>query len=118
MITEEWARNAPAGPELDRVCAEWIGLRPIKYNGGLDGWWDGEAIGGGLPRYSTKWTHAGPLLEVMRGDLVFDANEHTWYCSRYHEGRDTTGHAPTPQLAIARACAVLVARGIPREDLG
>ena len=25
-ITEEWARIAPAGPELDRVCAEWLNL--------------------------------------------------------------------------------------------
>lgn len=24
-ITEAWARSAEAGPELDRICAEWMG---------------------------------------------------------------------------------------------
>lgn len=26
-VTEEWARHAPAGPELDWICAMWLGLK-------------------------------------------------------------------------------------------
>ena len=118
-ITEEWARTAPAGPELDRVCAEWMGRKP----------YDSDPCDGGCyrdewPPYSTDWSAAGPLLEAMRLDVgVFGVPEFTpkWDCGslgQFHQHMSGNVTAPTPCLAIARACGVLFARGISREDLG
>ena len=139
-ITEEWARTAPAGPALDRVCAEWMGW--IIYDDGEDGYVYAEDpndsgivyclldpiwnISDELVAYSTEWSAAGPLLEAMRAE-VGHGYPH-WWCMVTHSdlvcGEDfiesadwRTVAAPTPQLAIARACAVLVARGISREGL-
>ena len=130
-ITEEWARNAPAGPELDRVCAEWMG-----WSGKDDRTPDGSTFdvyarkdGGHMTSihpasFSSDWSAAGPLLEAMRLDVgVFGVPEFTpkWDCGslgQFHQHMSGNVTAPDPCLAIARACAVLVARGISREDLG
>ena len=122
-LTEDKARQMDAGPELNRICAEWWGAKP-KYKG----------IEGHTPDvhhyFSADWSAAGPLLEAMTGVLnpltnldkedkgCEDRDE--WECISPWLGGDiyaTGATAPTPQLAIARACAVLVARGISRDEL-
>lgn len=149
-VTEKWARTAPAGPELDRVVAGWMGLRPhrgvtITVDGEDRPLWSAHnpwehlcskpglelASGGGdrhdaigeimPPPFSTDWSAAGPLLEAM-GPAGFYlewcdriVEQGPWYahCERF----DIVTTAPTPCLAIARAVAVLVARGIERGEL-
>jgi len=95
-VTDEWACSAPAGEELDRICAKWLGI-------------PGE--------YSTEWAAAGPLLEAMDGQLEppMRSGMDTWLCYVWHTHHGE--RAPTPQLAIARVCATLVARGITKEDM-
>lgn len=106
-ITEKWARTAPAGPKLDRLCAEWMGdeINWTLEASRVDRWW----------RYSTSWRNAGPLLEAMGVTHLHDFRP---------SGTSTLKgrlfgkiKADTPQLAIARACAVLVTRGITRDQL-
>ena len=117
-VNEEWARSAEPGPELDRVCAEWMGWKPASYRGSKVGWYDGETgTIGGLPKYSTDWSAAGPLLEATGcPDVRFfrDEVEITVFTI---DGGLLEVLAPTPQLAIARACAVLSARVISRDEL-
>ena len=148
-ITEEWARTAPAGSELDLKCALWFGYRVVErveYGvklirlvmddppDGLDsvycieiGTPCGETYPMGdehadtfPPKFSTDWSAAGPLLEAMGADLLrYDGK---WACevqpgSAYPAPILAEAEAPTPQLAIARICAVLFARGITRENL-
>ena len=106
-ITEKWARHAPAGAELDRVCAEWMGwtLKPLADNRPAP--------------YSTDWSAAGSLLEAMGVGIVLGKkSDDQWGVSQAVGCGLLMADAPTPQLAIARACAVLVARGITCEDLG
>lgn len=140
-ITEEWARNAEAGPELDRVCAEWMGY--FEDDSGSLITPDGDGTVVGPPKsYSKDWSAAGPLLEAMEAkhggihppscEIECRSYERSeWYTKEEwrqrkwkclvlipeHEDRQLFGGAPTPQLAIARACAVLVARGIKKGDL-
>ena len=119
-LTEEKARQMDARPELDRICAEWWGAKP-KYKG----------IEGHTPDvhhyFSTDWSAAGPLLEAMDDSSPMDGAKaessnatepgHDWKCSVPFGPAMITTFAPTPQLTIARACAVLVARGINRDEL-
>ena len=124
-ISEEWARTAPAGPELDRVCAEWLGW---YWRHGA--WFNDTAsearmllsesdLPCGSP--STDWTAAGPLLEAM-DPIVDPTHGDNGICvvvpGQNGYGQRAKVYASTYTLAIARACAVLVARGISREDLG
>ena len=106
-ITEKWARTAEPGPELDRVCAEWFS--PVR---GFNNY--GEPI-----KFSTDWSAAGPLLEAMGGPALHrHSDRHGWHIEfGFHPVGGFDLHSPTPQLAIARACAVLAARGITRDDL-
>ena len=94
------------------------------------------------PPFSTDWSAAGPLLEAMEAKhggvhppsceiecrsykrsewyTKEEWRQQKWRCLVLipeHEDRQLFGLAPTPQLAIARACAVLVARGISRDEL-
>ena len=128
-LTEEKARQMEAGPELNRICAEWWGAKP-KYKG----------IEGHTPDvhhyFSTDWSAAGPLLEAMNLDMfkhpqasgIWGDGEGRWICrvsfpteERFAHGEAVYRYlevsAPPPQLALARACAVLVARGVSRDDL-
>ena len=118
-ITEKWARTAPAGPELDRVCAEWMGN--IFHSAGMLDGDDYHFIEGDIfPKYSTSWNGAGPLLEAIQSDhtgwaIVYS---HPWqYKTLEVYGDQIITCADTMQLVIARACAVLVACGITRDDL-
>jgi len=118
-ITEKWARGAPAGAELDRVCAGFMGLRV----GGDIVLYADEKMGR-LPEFSRRWSAAGPLLEAMQCCEVSQTHIDKWRCSvegisdkYYGKFIAEIQYSPTPQLAIARACAVLVARGISRYDL-
>ena len=135
-ITEKWARRAPAGAELDRVCAEWMGtVTQYRVDGSSIKLWhryNTEHLFGNhrryWPKHSTGWAAAAPLLEAIKKALpaVSLTNDETvsgdeWTCwvrVSVDPGTQFAVTAPTPQLAIARACAVLVARGITREDLG
>ena len=107
-MTEEQARQVEAGPGLDRICAKWV-ERP-------DGWID--APYGGRPKpFSTDWSAAGPLQVAMNARV--SPCKEGWSCTvgGLYQPRVVYVVAPTPQLAIARACAVLVACGITQEDL-
>ena len=117
--TEKWARHAPAGAELDRVVAGWMGR---------DGWllyapenWLEPGCEGlqKIPKpFSTSWVAAGPLLEAMGiGIVIGKKSGEQWRVSQADGWGLVIVDAPDPCLAIARACAVLVARGITREDL-
>lgn len=132
-ITEEWALQAEAGDELDRICALWFGCimreDPSYETGELwtqpNGAWNVVP-----PRYSSSWSDAGPLLEAMGDSLSREEEKDggSWYCvvvhdklvcgESYPQSADwRAAVADTPQLAIARACAVLVAHGITKEDM-
>lgn len=118
-ITEKWARTAPAGPELDRVCAEWMGFsigetRDWRHHVSTKAGWKACSP-------STRWSDAGPLLEAMDSMTLSVWNDLS--VIEYSAANSIIKgslhiSAPTPQLAIARACAVLVARRITRDDLG
>jgi hypothetical protein len=130
-LTEDQARSMEAGDELDRACAEWIGCELGVIPGGetyssYEIWTmpDGNRVFDNAPPYSTDWSAAGPLLEAMQDMDGFDVSVESHldgWTVRVTSGlvymmpREAT--APTPQLAIARACAVLVARGITREEV-
>ena len=114
-ITEKWARTAPAGPELDRVCAEWMGRR-VKTERPAEIEWERCQH---RDKFSTSWKAAGPLLKAM-GAAIEPPNRSgmtTWLCYVW-QSIGCGARADDPCLAISRACAVLVARGISREDLG
>ena len=156
-LTEEKARRLPAGPDLDRICAEGIGCyleiksksmqKWAKEN--LDDpepysrhwyWADGSHVakrGRHLSEpdeipFSSDWAFCGPLLEAMK-NIKADGYSFTGaaleYCPHVlvdrvwrvgvitYDGLKTLVKAPTPQLAIARACAVLVAQGITVDDV-
>ena len=125
-ISEEWARTAPAGPELDRVCAEWMGRR-VKTERPAEIEWERCQH---RDKFSTDWSAAGPLLEAMNDDLPlwqlcpqgdgsYSMQPFSMASLKYvSESKYLWPKAPDPCLAISRACAVLVARGISREDLG
>lgn len=141
-ITEQWARTAPAGPELDRVCAEWMGFKSgwissdcHRCGGRFRAEWDKlicpscgkiywRSVERKEHRYSSKWEDAGPLLEAMKGCVEWDDVDLWTAYTLADTPTDPNPDDPqaalatTPQLAIARACAVLVARGITRDDLG
>lgn len=126
-ITEEWARTAPAGPKLDRVCAEWMGLLPIIMRSKDAGWVvpsTEEIIA--LPRFSTDWSAAGPLLEAISPPWSLSPDEDGGFIMLPYRmdvlnivggNRYTWPRSGCPCLAIARGCAVLDARGVSREDL-
>ena len=142
-LTEEKARQMDAGSELNRICAEWMGWSYFAGMGGHQ--WKLEASGSTRPiihqgkdppPFSTDWSAAGPLLEAMNLDMfkhpqasgIWGDGEGRWICrvsfpteERFAHGEEVYRYlevsAPTPQLAIARACAVLVARGVSRDDL-
>ena len=149
-ITEDQARQMEAGPELDRICAEWMGweekevewrsktavylvhsdpspglnreylIRVVDNDSGEIIFSLGDEQAETFPpSFSTKWSAAGPLLEAMDAKLQPNSAR-GWQCDIPWEvcGEDDVfGLAPTPQLAIARACAVLVTRGINRGEL-
>ena len=143
-LTEEQARRLPSGPELDRICAEWMGCYlkiksqsmqkwakenlddPEPYNRHWY-WADGSHVakkGRHLSEpdeipFSSDWSFCGPLLEAMGGPaLHWHSDRHGWHIEFGFNPVGGFGlHAPTPQLAIARACAVLVAQGITLDDL-
>ena len=123
-LTEEQARQMEAGPELSRICAKWMGWSYFAGMGSHQ--WKLEASastrpiihqGKDPPPFSTDWSAAGPLLEAMKGHLSYRTIDGQWMCILGAKGVTVRGYGPTPQLAIARACAVLVARGISRDDL-
>ena len=151
-LTEEKARRLPAGPELDRICAEWMGCYlKIKSKSmqewakkNLDDpkpysrhwyWGDGSHVakkGRHLSEpdeipFSSDWAFCGPLLEAIERALPSASltRDRTlgvgWVCwlrvTLPPGGSQLYVGAPTPQLAIARACAVLVAQGITVDDL-
>ena len=141
-LTEDKARQMDAGPELNRVCAEFIGWFEIKKLSPEVAKYFSQSkpvyaashtsrlrVEGDWPPYSTDWSAAGPLLEAIQSVSLASPLP---AAEGFHEGHDwrvtvwsdPAGgcelfhvDAPTPQLAIARACAVLVARGINRDDL-
>ena len=135
-LTEEQARQMPAEPELDRFCAEWMGWDLLSVEGDNEIWHhrgqNDTRVEGELPPFSSDWSAAGPLLEAMK-NLQADGYSFTGaaleYCPHVlvdkvwrigvitYDGLKTFVKAPTPQLAIARACAVLVAREISRDEL-
>ena len=117
-LTEEQARQMEAGPELNKICSAWYrncAINDLTY---------------APADCSTAWSAAGPLLEAMKNLSVGEFEGITLnFCSGIY-GEDVwrigvIGYgglkdiviALTPQLAIARACAVLVARGISRDEL-
>ena len=130
-LTEEKARQMEAGPELNRVCAEWVGWSYFAGMGSHQ--WKLEAPGSTRPiihqgkdppPFSSDWSAAGPLLEAMNGtasthDKNFGDINSQCYVPVEPEWMTLYTYAPKdrPQLAIARACAVLVARGVSRDDL-
>lgn len=121
MITESEAREMKAGAELDRICAEWVGATyddiwlQWKFPGPPSTWGYSGIAGKNPPKFSTDWAAAGPLLEAMGGTVRTGKKSR---CNVMPPGwKPITVYAPTPQLAIARACAVLVARGVERGDL-
>jgi hypothetical protein len=85
------------------------------------------------PKYSTDWSAAGLLLEAMGKndggalpgygmaiECVPSGSDPGCRCgtvSAHTSEIIPIAEAPTPQLAIARACAVLVARGVTREEV-
>ena len=105
-LTEQQARQMEAGSELGPVCERWM-FGKEDHHQMLPPW----------PQYSTDWSAAGPLLEAMKGHLSYRTIDGQWMCIVGAKGVTVRGYAPTAQLAIARACAVLVARGISRDDL-
>lgn len=113
-ITEKWAHTAPLGKELNRICAIWMGAKPYEF----------DPCGGGCyrdewPPYSTDWSAAGPLLEAMKGfTFEFDEMGETPSVGDGFHLAIGDVRAADHCLAIARACAVLAARGVTREDLG
>ena len=166
-ITEEWARTAPAGFELNEVCAEWMGgimdrnpspmphaqhdlalhryyevpHRPdgtvfnVRRTFAKDGgpshlawkeWCEQHGIEPvemfWAPRFSDCWSCAGPLLEAMEAMCltVWSDLSTVDYTAAWSlvGGKALFVEAPTPSLAIARACGVLVARGVSRADMG
>ena len=113
-LTEKQARQMEAWIDLDVICARWMGDPRSNQ---------------GIASYSRDWSAAGPLLEAIQSVSLASPLP---AAEGFHEGHDwrvtvwsdPAGgcelfhvDAPTPQLAIARACAVLVARGINRDDL-
>ena len=130
-VTEEKARQMPAGTELDRICAEWMGWELLSVEGDNEIWHhrgqNDTRVRGELPPFSADWSAAGPLLEAIEralpsASLTRDSTLGVgWVCwlrvTLPPGGSQLYVGAPTPQLAIARACAVLVALGITMNDL-
>jgi len=131
-LTEDEARQMEAGEELDRICAEWMDevascpkddfhpfpgeLDPFDYHGvEVDPYDEGDDRDMMIYcyRYSKDWGPAGPLLEVMSGHIM--RTDCGWEC--WIDERNNAACARSPQLAIARACAALVARGVTREEV-
>jgi hypothetical protein len=106
-LTEEQARQMEAGEDLDRVCAGWLGIEPDIFGACLDG------FAAQMFRFSTDWSAAGALMEAMGAHSI--RTHFGWEC--WVDDRNNAATAPTPQLAIARACAVLVALGVTREEV-
>lgn len=120
---EKWAHTADAGALLDLVCATW--------RSGDRAWIaDPPLVLSEHARTSTCPSRAMELLVAMHGELLCtDGSEGTtpevFVPARPHprdehthdDGRIyTDGEGPgTECLAIARAAAVLAARGIPPE---
>lgn len=117
MITEKEARKAKAGPETDRFCDEWMG-RDLSA-------WPENMRGKFCRPYTSLWQAAGDLLEVLDADLYFEGGQ--YYChvngippvgDKYPESANyLVTWAGDRKLALARACLVLVARGITLEQL-
>jgi hypothetical protein len=112
-----------AGEKLDAICARFMGFTCEN------GFWvqpNGVMFASIPPRFSTNWSAAGPLLEAMEGEMKPPNTWHggtLWCCKLFHPAISGdvffphSASAPTPPLAIARACAVLVARGVTREEV-
>ena len=132
-ITEKWARTAAAGAELDRVVAG-SGILTTEEMFQIPGKWAlptelppySNPLNNSGPPFSTSWSAAGPLLEAISPPWSLSPNEDGGFIMLPYRmtvlnivggNRYTWPRAEDPCLAIARACAVLVARGITREDL-
>jgi hypothetical protein len=141
-LTEEQARQMEAGEELNHICAEWLGLEPhTGVTMQVDGehraiWSDGDPwldehgtiielaastgewppVDGKPPAFSTDWSAAGTLLEVLRYRVSMEYSFILWNCNNTKVLASWGKGTPLP-LAIARACAVLVARGVTREEV-
>ena len=145
-ITEEQARQMEAGPELDRlVLTGFFGWEAHDTCGHrkMDGRSTTTAVLFGPesdfdlfgtircnakspPPFSTDWSAAGPLLEAMNdiSHIIVESIDYDEWVVTAQDLEPGPGiiweysaTAPTPKLAIARACAVLVACGITRDDL-
>ena len=141
-LTEEKARRLPAGPELDiLVATRFLGwelktkkcfytdrqveiLIPPKRDISTFGATRYSAQP--PPEFSRDWMYAGPLLEAMNRVahvIVESVDYDEWIVTAQdlESGPGITWEhgavAPTPQLAISRNCAVLVAQGITVDDL-
>jgi hypothetical protein len=127
-LTEEQARQMDAGEELDRLIAvEFMGWRKTPEYDQIDlnqYPWNLPTASAtlyrtDLPKYSTDWSAAGPLLEAMSAkcDTAYPEawrtvpTNHVMYNERISATGDDVPHA------AARLCAVLVARGITREEV-
>lgn len=127
IVTENEAKRLLSSSFLNRICALWMGCEVdlCKSHASNEKWsyWNGE-WSPWPPRYSTDWRWAGELLEAMCATLECICNQQKatipgikppdlWVCSiSKFEVRVT---APTPQLAAARACAMLIAKGIDKR---
>ena len=116
-ITEEWARNAPAGAELDRAVQIFMGTdgvlkkidnrKPVRRRKMARSWSTSQVS------FLEMLKAIGPSRVHIEFDDMFDAP--SWQV--LVGGFGIVVAANCPILAIARAIAVLVARGITREDI-
>ena len=132
-LTEEQARRMDAGLELDLLVA----TRFLKWEHKTEkSIYSGRKVESLIPpksdistfgatRYSAQpppefsrdWMYAGPLLEAMNARVSPCKEGRSCTVGGLYQPRVVYVVAPTPQLAIARACAVLVARDISRDEL-
>ena len=125
-VTEEWARTAPAGPELDEVVAVHMGYSWEWKAAYMSMVWvlDGsvDAVGNCPPRFSTDSDASKKIMDATgwKCDPAHpDGKTNRWKCGPLTGyGVDTFAYGPTQPLARARAYAVDYARWISREDLG
>lgn len=118
---------------VDRLVAGWMGC--YEENGDWR-WpddslmWDGASCLKGVPGFSSQWQYAGVLLGVIinHGSADFSSDAEGFTCLEidlpfapkfddHGVGVSIRVQAPTPELAIARACLALIAGGIERGDI-
>ena len=135
-LTEEQARQMDAGMDLDVICAKWMG--DPKSNQGIASYsrdWSAagpllEAMEQILVRRSNPESGIllnGPIPGGLHSPVPsgpdkgsspkIKSSDWRTFLNIDRDDWPIKVEAPTPQLAIARACAVLVARGVSRDDL-